>query len=627
MDEAPSHPVAPATPTKEFPVKIRLTPVFASLALLTSALLYAPAPALGQATIGWINLDGPIANKPEPFAWLTGSVGPTMPDVIGALDAAAARDDLDAVMIRLSEPALTMSQVEEIGRAITRVRDAGKKVHLFTEIMGPGEVVLGSYCNEVIMQTGGALSLPGLHMEEMYLADSLAWLGLKMDYVQIGKYKGAEERLGNNAPSEAWTQNISQLLDSLYAAQREQIKTGRGLTDRELDNAMQSAWFVSGEQAIKLGLLDAELDRLDLPDHLKKTYGGPITYRTDLLKNTTDGLGKDALSNPFGIFEALASRPENTPTRSTIAIVDIDGAITDGKSKNAGPLGAATVGSLTIRKALKKIEENSLIKGVVVRIDSPGGSAIASESIWQGLSRVATTKPVWVSVGSMAASGGYYIAVAGDKIYLDPSSIVGSIGVVGGKLVRGGAYQKLKINVVPHDRGPAASLMSTLEPFTTAQRALVRDRMTETYNLFVSRVRAGRDGIDIDTTAEGRLFAGKKAIAKGLADTIGGLHDAIHHLAQQVGLADGSYDVMRYPGPKTIEEMLQGMLGGVGISAPGVHAMTTAPGDLGVAAAAIRALVGPRAWPALRDALAAMWTLRNEPVVLTAPRILLHLQR
>src|SRR5690606_7120002 len=136
---------------------------------------------------------------------------------------------------------------------------------------------------------------------------------------------------------------------------------------------------------------------------------------------------------------------------------------------------------------------DDLIKGVIIRINSPGGSATASEVIWRGVQRVAAKKPVWVSVGSMAASGGYYIAVAGDKIYVTPSGIVGSIGVVGGKISMGGLYDLLHVNVVERARGPRADLFSSSQPWTDQQRAFVRDKMAETYDLFTRRVAQGRE--------------------------------------------------------------------------------------------------------------------------------------
>lgn len=604
----------------------RVCLMFAAVAASLVALALTPSRADAQATVGWIEIEGAPMDQPDPFGAILGGAGPTFLDLIAGLNDAAERDDLDAIVLRLREPALTMTHVEELSRAIARVRASGKKVHMFTEIYGPAEVVLAAHCDEAVMQAGGALSLPGLHVEEMFLADALGWLGLKMDYVQIGDYKGASEQLGSNAPSKAWDENISQLLDSLYAAMRGQIKSGRGMTDRELDRAMELGFFASGAQAIEAGLIDAEMDRLDLAAHLEDAYGGEITYRTNLIPDGAEMPGAGGLTNPFAFLQLLSAPAQQGPTRNTIAVLDIAGPIIDGESAPASILGGASVGALTIRQALNEIASEPLIKGVVVRVDSPGGSAIASESIWQGITRVAEQKPVWVSVGSMAASGGYYVAVAGDRIYLGPSSIVGSIGVVGGKMVLGGAYEKIGVNVVTRDRGPAAGLLSTIEPWTAAQRELIRSRMKDTYDLFVERVRAGRAGIDIARTAEGRLFAGEKAIEMGLADAVGGLDDAVRDLAAEVGLVDGRYDVLRYPAPKSLDEVFRDMLGGFGLSAPGARGRTGSEpiGEMSAALAALRALVGPAAWPTLRDALAAMWTLRNEPVVLTAPRTLLR---
>jgi len=595
----------------------------AAKAAVVAAVLGAGAvhPAAAETNIGWIELEGSLREQPDPFGWLSGGGATTLRDAIASLDAAAERRDLDALVVRLREPALTTTQVEELGAAITRVRDAGKPVHLFTEIYGPSEVVLGAFADEVILQKGGAVSLPGLYAEEMYLADTLEWLGLEADFVQVGKYKGAEEPLANSEPSEAWEWNISQLLDTLYGQLREHVRRGRGLSDAELDKAMQAAWMADGPTARRVGLIDTVIDRLELSNHLADAYDDEDVQFDTSISPQERQMQLDTMSNPFAFFQMLTRRPDHRPTRDTIAILHINGAIVDGESKPAGITGGASVGSLTIRKALKKIEDEPLIKGVVVRIESPGGSAIASESIWLGLRRVAERKPVWVSVGGMAASGGYYIAVAGERIYLNPSSIVGSVGVVGGKIVMGDLYERVELNVVPRARGPRAAMFSTKTPWSESERAFVRKRMKETYELFVKRVRIGRPGIDIGNTAAGRLFAGEKAVSMEMADEIGGVDAAIVDLAGQLGLAEGKYDVMSYPGPKSLDEMLEQLLGGFGaVRSPGGGGLAAL---IAGAVESLAEVAGPRAWPSLRDSLDAMLLLREEPVLLTMPRTLI----
>lgn len=566
-------------------------------------------PAAGDVRVAWMELDGALAERPGPFDWLSGEATTTLTDMVGAFDAIADDDSIDGVVLRLKNPAWSAAQVEEVGQAIRRVRDTGKTVHTFADIYQPGTLRLASYTDDVLMQTGGAVFFPGMYVEEMFLADTLEMIGAKADFVQIGDYKGAEEMLVNSEPSEAWDQNITQLLDSLYAQMREEIKTNRGLSARQLDEAMSEAWFANAETGVEVGLIDSAVDRSDLTDYIRDVYDDE-SVRYDTRYDPSRSKSSLDMSNPFALLQMLMQEPSNEAVRDTIAVVHIDGAIVDGESQPQSMFGGGSVGAETIRDALKDIAEDDLVRGVVIRINSPGGSAIASENIWQGVRRVAETKPVWVSVGSMAASGGYYIAVAGDKIYCAPSGIVGSIGVVGGKVVIGGVYDKLEINTVSRARGPQADLFSQTKLWTPEQRELIRERMTETYDLFAERVSQGRRGIDLSKTAEGRLFTGDDAVRLKMADEVGGLHDAITALADHAGVSKG-YDVLHYPGPQSFEDLLDQFSGAFGVSAESV------------AVAALRQMVGETAWPALRDAMGAMSQLRTEPVLLTAPRVLI----
>jgi len=454
---------------------------------------------------------------------------------------------------------------------------------------------------------------PGLFMQEMFLGDTLRWAGLEPQLVQIGDYKGANEMFMNAEPTEAWNENVDQLLDGLYAQMRTEMREGRDLTDEQLDEAMRRAWLANAETAIEVGLVDAAVDLPTLDDYLAAADGGSreVEWLTDLVDQGS-GLELDP-NNPLAAFQmlsALMSPPKYRPHGPTIAVLHIDGPIIDGDSTPGGVMGGAQVGSRTIRNALEDILAEDDIKGVVVRIDSPGGSAIASDVIWQGLRRVAEKKPVWASVGSMAASGGYYVAVGADKIFVNPSSIVGSIGVVGGKISPAGLMSKLRINAVGRGRGPMADMFS-LEPWTSEQLGAVRDKMEETYELFVDRVRAGRPGIDPSKTAEGRLFVGDKAIDMHMADEIGGLDEAVGALAGELGMS--SYDVMDYPAPKTLSEMLEDAFGSF-VSAPAVGSELAAP------AAMLREIVGPEAWPSVRDNVEGLMELRKEPVLLMLPR-------
>lgn len=596
----------------------RLVTRLVGFALVAASLV---APAWGAKSVAYLQLKGEAPERERMAASLFAvSEGPrTLREIVDAIDDAAQPSrKVDGLVVRLLEFGLKSSQIDEIGAALTRFRATGKKVHIFTEIYGPGELALASFTDEVLMQKGGAVSLPGMYMEEMFLADALNSIGVTPDFVQIGDYKGAQEMYANSRPSPQWDQNINQLLDSLFARSVERIAKGRGMTREQVEAAMGACFLADGAMAEKYHLIDATIDRLDLDAHLEAQYGKDFAWDPTLSPKKKDG--PDLAS--MGFFEAFAQvmkmldKSASTRTRDTIAIVHIDGAIMDGESSEGGFLSEPTVGSLTIRKTLAELEDDDLVKGVVVRINSPGGSAIASDSIWIGVRRLAKVKPVWVSVGSMAASGGYYIAVAGDKIYVTPSSIVGSIGVVGGKLALQGLYDKLHINVVARSRGPMATVMSALSPWSEKERGLVRARMQETYDLFVSRVTAGRPKIDIAQTAEGRLFAGDKAIELKMADRIGGIDIAISELASSLGLAKGSYDVVDFPAPKTFEEMLEGLF-------PMAQTASAASLPDSASLQTLRALVGPSAWSQLQAALQGAMLLRQEPVVLVTPSVLI----
>lgn len=585
-----------------------------SIAILFSLGVGAPALA---ATVAWLEMKGAVAERAPEMAFMSGAQGMTLLGVASEIRKAADDPEVKAIVLRFSDLNAGMAQIHEIGRAVEYAKSKRKKVHAFTEIYGPVELLLASFCDDVIVQKGGAVMFPGLYMEEMFLADTLAWVGAKADFVQIGDYKGASEQLANNAPSKAWEQNITQLLDSMWGAMQARLTTGRGMSKSQLDDALRAAWLGDPEDARKAGLVDAVLDRLEVHQRLVSMHGEDLAYRVvDFSKNASSPL---ASSNPFAIFELLSARPKTKATRDTIAVLHIDGPIVDGESQPASILGGSSVGSLTIRKALKQIEDDPNIKGVVVRIDSPGGSAIASESMWIGMRRVASTKPVWVSIGDMAASGGYYCAVAGDRIYLEPTSIVGSIGVVGGKIVLGGVYDKAQVRIVPRGRGPLADMMSTVSPWNAQQRELVRSTMQNIYDQFVDRVKTGRKNIDIARTAEGRLFVGQDAIDLRMADELGGLTDAIGAMASKLSLRDGAYDIMDFPTPRSLDEILGDLFGRFGVAAPGAQAAHQA----GAFAELARQIVGDRAWEQLRGSMTALMQMRDEPVLLVNPRVLI----
>lgn len=579
----------------------------------------ATATAFAQHRVGYLTLEDSVSERHATAGFLSAPSGLLLRDVISTFESIANDNDLKGLVIRVKDMPFTRTQIEEIAPALSMIRASGKKIHIFTENYGTLEFLLGAHADELLMQTGGSATLTGLYMEELFLADALRKFGIEPSFVQVGDYKGADEMFAKSAPSPQWEENINGLLDGLYHAMLDELAKGRGKTRPQIERAMGELFFADGARAIANGMLSAEIDRLELDEHLAKHYGDDFIYEEDLWITSEEeapDFSKMGLFEAFGTIMRMLNQPALPDiSRDTIAIVHIDGAIVDGESSPGGFFGESTVGALTIREVLREIEEEPLIRGVVIRIDSPGGSATASEAIWQGIDRLkASGKPVWVSVGSMAASGGYYIAVAGDRIYMNPSSIVGSIGVVAGKMGIAGLYEKLGITAVPRSRGPRSNMFGGLEPWTPDERALVRQRMIETYDLFSTRVRSGRPGIDLSKAGEGRLFAANRAVELRMVDAVGGLDRTVKDMAMSIGLASDAYDLRDYPAPKSFEEVIEEMFGFVRVRNIGSELALGAVNELG------QEVLGPQAWRQLASQLEAMMQLRNQPVVLTAPR-------
>jgi len=584
------------------------------LALLGSAGLLggmsAHAVAGDQIDLAVLEISGVPVELDSGMSWI-GDGADTLLGLVNTIDTLAFDDEFDGLVIRLKDAGFGITQVEELGQAIERYKEEGKRVHVFAEGYDAGGLMLASYADEVLLQSGGYVSFPGMHMEEMYLADMFEWIGVKAQMVQVGDYKGANETATRSGPSAAWDQNISSLLDGMYGNMRSIMMDGRGLSGRELDQAMSVAWAASGSEAIEVDLIDAAVDLPELKGYLADYYDAEVSWVSNPYAVAEASMD---LSNPFAFLSMMSQAGGVEVDHPTIAVLHINGVIVDGDSGKGGMFGGGDqVGSRTIRNAIESIIKEDLIQGVVIRIDSPGGSAIASEIMWQGIERLKEHKPVWVSVGGMAASGGYYVLVGGEKVYVNPSSIVGSIGVVGGKYAIGDVYERLNLNIVERSRGPVAGLFGTGE-WDESQIKLIRDEMTDTYNLFTSRVEEGRDGISLGDTAEGRLFVGSDAIDLKMADEIGGLDDAINDLASEIDLVD--FDVAHYPAPPTFEDMMQNMLGGF-IQSPGM-----AVGQSQIEAT-LRMLLGEQRYMSVVDELNGIMLMRDEHVLLMNPRALI----
>lgn len=568
--------------------------------------------------VGWLEISGRIADSPLPLAWVDEEEQKsTLRGLVGTLDRIANDKRYLGVVLYLPDPELRLAQVKELTAAIARVQDAGKKVLAFAEAYELSGYLLACAADKVVLQTNGELFLAPLEVEEVYLAGMLEKIGVRADLMQVGRFKGAREPLTNTRPSEEWSQNMEGLLDDLYGQIVAIVAERRGLEAAQVERALAESWAMTDREYVESRLVDAVSDR-SLTSVSGELFGSNFEWDQEMLP----GRERQQAQNPFAIFQKLMQGQKQTIKRPSIMVVRASGVITMGDSQvggeQAGAFGVDSIGSGTMAEVLAEARKNDYVKGVILRIDSPGGSAVASEAIWQAIHQTAQSKPVYASIGPMAASGGYYMACAADRIFVNDASIVGSIGVVGGKLVLGGLYEKLGLYVQRRWRGQIGDVFNSVEPFTAAQKQSLLKAMQHTYDVFVERVKAGRGErlADVAAVAEGRLFTGRQAVTNGLADELGGLDRAVAAMAQQLGLQKGQYDLVDRPQPLSLSEYLQNVFGAS--APPGLRGADMA-GRWAGWAEVWQQVLGARSWPAVSRALSGIMLLSGEPVLTLLP--------
>ncbi|MEX0744425.1 MAG: signal peptide peptidase SppA [Phycisphaeraceae bacterium] len=561
--------------------------------------------------VAWLELSGPLREGPPPFAWVgEDEAGPSLDRVLQQLDRIATQDRYTGLVIYFDQPELTLTQINTISEAVRRVGDAGKRVLSFAESYTMPDYLLAAEADMVLLQHRGAVELSGLSVEEIYLAGLMEKVGVKADVMQIGQFKGADEPFTRHEPSEAWDQNMGALLDDMYEQIIDRIAAGRGLDREAVEAIIAESWAMSDRDYLQRGVVDALTDR-DLIEVTELQFGDTFAYE-DVMSERSQVLRQS--DNPFAFFRLLFQERKPTTRRDAVAVVRAVGPVTSGESSYGdGLFSADAIGSRTLIETLGEIRDNDDFKAAVIRIDSPGGSALASEVIWQAVRDLGQHKPVFASIDNLAASGGYYIAVGTDEIYVSPQSIVGSIGVVGGKVVLGGLYEKVGLAVHRRSRGPLADMFNSVEPFTDEQRAAVRSGLERIYAQFIDRVQIGRGNrvADVGAVAEGRLFTGRQAVANGLADKMGGLDEAIAAVADRSGLVEGQYDIVHLPPPMSLAAFMDDLFG--------VHASATqhaAMMQLG------QQLLGPDTWRSVQSVMHGMLQLRDEPALTLMPYVI-----
>jgi len=503
--------------------------------------------------IGGYVTEGPGVNVLSLAGVKTSSVS----DLIGRLDQAGHDDSITSVLLSIEHPAITWAQIDELRAALGRLSRAGKKTYAYVESMSLPTYLLACACEKIIITPTGPLMLTGLSGRAVYLKNLLDKLGIQADFVQMGRFKGAAEPLTRTGPSEAELQQINYIFDALYDHLVQSIAHSRQLTLTQVRQIINQGPFTA-QEALDAQLVDLIMYRKEFLDYLGREESAPINLEKDYALSRPAAL---EMTNPFammaGIQQLLTGPPE--PTGDAIGVLYIDGPIVPGESREG--LGGTMVGSRTIRMALAKAQTDENVKAVVVRIDSPGGSATASDIIYQAIRQCAEVKPVVASMGSVAASGGYYVACGAPTIMAQTSTITGSIGVVAGKISLGGLLEKLGITTYGFHRGRNAEMFTATRCFTPLERLKLYEQIEQTYEIFKQRVTLSRGPKlkdHIEFLAQGKIYAGARACNLGLVDMIGGLDDAIKQAAQLAGIE--KYHLRALPKPKSLLEVFEDVL-------------------------------------------------------------------
>lgn len=494
------------------------------------------------------DLEGTLSESGRPEASLLGGLGGmesgkpmTLFDVSRSLEKAAADPKVKAVVLDVDDAALGLAQIQEILGRLKAVRAAGKDVWLYSDTFSNATALLGSAANHFTLMAEGDVSFSGIYSESMYYKGLLDKAGVVADVIHIGDFKSFGEEYYRTGPSEFAKQQKEELIGGIYDQIVAKVAEGRKVAPEKVKELVDLGTFTT-QQAKDAGLVDELKHRTDFSAAVKAAYPGAKFDREYELPDR-DG---PEITGMFDIFKLMFQSEKSKSSKTDyVAVVALD---SDISNESIAP----------VRKEILKLIKDDKAKALVLRVNSPGGSALASEVLWEATDEwKATGRPFVVSMGEVAASGGYYVSAGGDRIFAEEGTITGSIGVVGMKMVLNGALDKLGITTHATQRGARAGAMSMFKPYTEEETKMVRDSMLSVYGVFKKRIESGRGTRlkgDLEGMAGGRVYTGTRALELGLVDEIGGLGNAIDYAAKKANLDAGSARLV--PEPKSAIEGL-----------------------------------------------------------------------
>jgi protease-4 len=451
-------------------------------------------------------------------------------------------------------------KLDELTEALNNFKKSGKKIYTYLESGEMKDYLVALSSNKIMLPESGWLMLTGLRAEVTFYKEMLEKIGAQADFLKVGDFKSAIEPYTRTTMSESSRKQMESMLDDFYEKSivaRIQMERGAKKWAPEdirkiIDNGPYTA-----KKANELGLVDLVGYFPAVTEAFKKELKvDEITLLKNYGKDKVDDID---LSNPFALLKLFAA--PKISSKPKIAVIYASGTINTGKSEQS-LLGSESCGSTSMIQAIKQAENDKSVKAIVLRVDSPGGSALASDLIWAELMRC--KKPIIASMSDVAASGGYYICMAASKIYAEPGTITGSIGVFGGKINMGGTYAKLGITSEVITRGANANLFSSTNSFSKSEREAMTKLIDDCYDQFLTKALTGRekagsklDRKTLEGLAGGRVWTGRQAKENGLIDELGTMQDAIKMAAKLGGLTvDTDPELLLLPKGKSFLDSL-----------------------------------------------------------------------
>ncbi len=512
--------------------------------LLVVVMVQSVEPAIPSDAVLEIQLSGPVPEHiPTDFSleFLESGMPPTLLQIRNAFKKAAKDDRIRAIVLRCGGLSVGWGKAQEIRWAIEEFKESGKPVVAFLQVGSSLDYLIASAADHVSLTPEGFLDVKGLRAEASFYKNTLQKLGVTAELLQSGKYKAGVEPWMRTSMSEEFREVLNSILDEVYGQFLESIGSSRGKSVEELRTILDNGPF-SPKQALDAGLVD------------------DLHYEDEFLEALEERLGLEDLNRlRLRQYRNVSMASLGLTGEHEIAVVYAVGSILRGQDDTEPFLGANILGSDSFSRTLREVKDNDDIEAVVVRIDSPGGDAFASDQIWREMNRLSEGKPLIVSFSDAAASGGYYIAMANAPIVAYPGTMTGSIGAYYGKMNLRGLYDKIGISKEIITRGRFAAIDSDYRGFAPEERDKLRQELETLYRNFVQKVADAREREwdDIHQIAQGRVWMGSQAEANGLVDELGGLDRAIEMAKEAAGLdPSDKVRLVTYPTPKKFIDVL-----------------------------------------------------------------------